>query len=72
VRPHRHSACRLAPVRWTDWLASQWAGSSRKKRRRRKNRAGAASVIVVVGSWWKADAVDLAPDVPMTGRFHLS
>jgi hypothetical protein len=29
-------------------------------------------MIVVVGLFSKADDVNLAPDVPMTGRFHVS
>ena len=47
------------------WIYPQETG-------RRKNPAGAASVIVVVGSWSKADGVNLVPDAPMTGRFHVS
>jgi len=28
-------------------------------------------MIVVVGSWSKADDVNLATGIPLTGRFHL-
>jgi hypothetical protein len=68
-RPQRHSACRLAPVRWTVWFASLWSECSRKKPRPSKRWLTPTSVIVV--SFSLIGCPDMARVVHMSGDDHL-
>ncbi len=71
-RRHRHSACRLAPVRWTVWFAPQCNGCNRKERRNHKSSVTTASEILV-GAWsWLAGGVLCSTDVAMSDPAHIS